>query len=526
VLHGKGTTLSIKSLRDTWTAERFERLKLAVSRLVSPGFATDADDFSIILDIDGHRERISSAIDRSRAMYSIQGRVKEDGSCEISYTDLSGVKEQWERSVLWPREADSNCGTFSFQINAWDLDREPLLHYLKKTGSRLGLRDFRRSLRDHSGISLYRDGFRILPYGESDNDWLRLDRRRVNNPTMRLSNNQILGWIQLTADGNPLLRDQTNREGLVTNGAYEHIREVVIELLGYLENRRFSARRTMGIQAKGGGSQAPGLEDAQSRRIETLLSGIGQQAASETALNELKGLIESRQQQMEDLVRFHVGLATTGRMAGIVFTQLRHCLRQFETEIKLIRRDLSYDEIDEDSLTDLRSGFVQMQELVADMHTRMDRLDPVATTRKGRRVSKTTLGMCITPILDTFEEALVKAEIQHRLHGDWRTEVTTNVSVVQQALCCIFENALEWLVRSDERRILDIRLSQTGITIANSGPAIAEEHRELLFEPHFSTTGSAGLGLTLAQSLMKGIGGQVQCVSVERGAEFRVVFGG
>ena len=48
---------------------------------------------------------------------------------------------------------------------------------------------------------------------------------------MRLSNNQLLGHIELTADENPGLRDQTNREGLVTNAAYQHLQGIVIELL-------------------------------------------------------------------------------------------------------------------------------------------------------------------------------------------------------------------------------------------------------------------------------------------------------
>src|SRR5207249_836327 len=89
----------------------------------------------------------------------------------------------------------------------------------------------------------------ILPYGEPDNDWLRLDRRRVNNPTVRLSNNQILGWVKISAERNPLLQDQTNREGLVNNEAYVHLQHVVVELLTHLEHRRFHARRSLGVGA-------------------------------------------------------------------------------------------------------------------------------------------------------------------------------------------------------------------------------------------------------------------------------------
>jgi len=56
-------------------------------------------------------------------------------------------------------------------------------------------------------------------YGEPHNDWLRLDVCGVNNPTMRLSNNPILGFVLISAHWNPELRDQTNREGLMESQA-------------------------------------------------------------------------------------------------------------------------------------------------------------------------------------------------------------------------------------------------------------------------------------------------------------------
>jgi hypothetical protein len=183
---------------------------LGLSRLVSP--LVD-DEFRIVLTINGAQQEISAAVNPESAMYSVWGEVGEGGHCTIHYKDINGDEEVWDRHVVWPEDSDVTCGPFAFRLSAWDLDTAPLNHFLKTTGSPMGLRDFRRTIREHSGVSLYRDGFRILPYGEPDNDWLRLDRRRVNNPTMRLSNNQILGAIQLTADQNPHLQDQTNREG-------------------------------------------------------------------------------------------------------------------------------------------------------------------------------------------------------------------------------------------------------------------------------------------------------------------------
>src|SRR5437879_2954389 len=103
---------------------------------------------------------------------------------------------------------------------------------LARIGPRLEVRAW---LKEWTGVSVYRDGFRVWPYGEPHDDWLRLDQRRVNNPVEHLSNNQILGFIEISRDGNPDLLDQTNREGLFHNQAVEDLRRLVYFVLQVLE---------------------------------------------------------------------------------------------------------------------------------------------------------------------------------------------------------------------------------------------------------------------------------------------------
>ena len=102
--------------------------------------------------------------------------------------------------------------------------------------------EVRAWLREWSGVSIYRNGFRVWPYGEPQDDWLGLDQRRVNNPVVRLSNNQVIGFVEISRDGNPLLLDQTNREGLSHNAAFEDLRRLVHFFFLEIENHRQSIR--------------------------------------------------------------------------------------------------------------------------------------------------------------------------------------------------------------------------------------------------------------------------------------------
>src|SRR5205823_6627238 len=64
------------------------------------------------------------------------------------------------------------------------------------------------------GLALYRDGFRVHPYGGPDDDWLDLDRKALASGGYKVNRRQLIGRVSISARQNPLLVDQTNREGL------------------------------------------------------------------------------------------------------------------------------------------------------------------------------------------------------------------------------------------------------------------------------------------------------------------------
>lgn len=101
----------------------------------------------------------------------------------------------------WPGNEPLRCGPVRARIFASHLETEAVA----RIGPRMEVRAW---LREWSGVSVYRDGFRVWPYGEPHDDWLRLDQRRVNNP-VRATEQQPGGRLRgdSAADRNPDLRD-------------------------------------------------------------------------------------------------------------------------------------------------------------------------------------------------------------------------------------------------------------------------------------------------------------------------------
>lgn len=74
-------------------------------------------------------------------------------------------------------------------------DFDPVTLDLSAIEDKTGIKQY---LRENGGIRVYRDGMRIYDYGEVGNDWLELDRKRINAPTAKIGNKLILGAIQLS----------------------------------------------------------------------------------------------------------------------------------------------------------------------------------------------------------------------------------------------------------------------------------------------------------------------------------------
>lgn len=91
-----------------------------------------------------------------------------------------------------------------------------------------------KKLDNYGGLYLYRDNFRILPYGRKDADFLQFEERRSRKAGYYFfSYRRMFGYIALTRAGNPQLKDKSSREGLINNAAY---RAFVYDLKGFFKD--------------------------------------------------------------------------------------------------------------------------------------------------------------------------------------------------------------------------------------------------------------------------------------------------
>ena len=108
----------------------------------------------------------------------------------------------------------------SLRIFWYSLGERPGQQYWKSS------LDTQRALKSLNGLRVYRDGIRVLPYGEAGDDWLALQSRYVSaGPRSRNPRpQQVTGWVNISRLSNPDLRDVANRQGLMNTPAFQELR--------------------------------------------------------------------------------------------------------------------------------------------------------------------------------------------------------------------------------------------------------------------------------------------------------------
>lgn len=82
------------------------------------------------------------------------------------------------------------------------------------------------------GIYVYRDGIRILPYGNSDYDWLNIERRRSKAAKDAFfSYRRTFGVVEISKKNNANLIEKAGREGFMENTAFRQMSGIIQNFL-------------------------------------------------------------------------------------------------------------------------------------------------------------------------------------------------------------------------------------------------------------------------------------------------------
>ena len=529
-----GTLLRLKNLNTDWDTEKIRTLRTELSRLLNP--IVPVEDFLIEVAIPDELNKdvnLNGIIERTELLnkpnYYIKGTITKEGDPKdfIYFSKEKGKEEQLfietNKFIQSSMLKAPIMGEFSFEFRVWNRDRDNLRNLGREVDFKYG--EVKKILDEQSGMSIYRDGFRVLPYGTPNNDWVRLDLRRVNNPTLRLSNNQIVGYILISTEENPLLKDQSNREGIVEGEAFDDLKEYIKLILNEVEQRRYQERER--FQTSDPNADKNLFEKAS---LDTIIK------TAKEKVPEQKELIETLEQkniELEDvitnaqeIISRYRRLSILGQLIDTIIHDGRGYLSKIDGRCYLILEELKEELLNK---TEIEDNTNKIQKIRKDFSKLFERIEPFGGKRRGK-FTNIVIEELIKDQFLLYNREISNLKIQYSI-----SESNHTMKIDKADFGIIFmnliQNSIYWLANSDKARKIEVEVSDSSesidIVFSDNGPGIKEGTEQSIFKPYFSTKpDGVGLGLTIVGELVSEYKGKLMLIDNGplEGATFKIMF--
>jgi len=427
--------------------------------------------------------------------------------------DLEGLIRGTSQEL--PFSALTSVGQFEFE--AYWYNRR-YLSGIDTIGNQKAVRELQKRW---SGILLFRDGFRVFPYGDDEDDWLGLDRRALGRPCYVLNKAQFVGHVKISRSANTNLVDQTNREGLRTTAEQsvfvailQHVvRDMLWDFFRDIDRKYKKSKVEIG-DLKG---EISTLESRARTALSKVKGFVPKEESAvyddlQHAFNEFKDLSVRAQQRIEEVEedsRQMIQMAGVGLMVEVVAHELARASESALEALEGLRG--------KDMPAEVKARLETLRAEMKSVSKRLRILDQLSVS--GRQRSEVfDLGELLTDIQEghagQFKRHRVKMNISAP-KGSLRMRAVKGMVV--QILENLLSNSIYWMDIKAAREAqfvptIDIEMSMNPPTIyfSDNGSGVSPEHREQVFRPFWSLKEKSkrrGLGLFIARENAQYLGG-------------------
>lgn len=561
----KGTRLILRGLKDVWDEESIKQLRNELALLVSPFQGTN--DFTIKIDTGKVWKELDGSVVVHKllldgANWKVVATVDDDDKVEISMTSSRHETEYHMKPTPW-NEAIKKQGTRSLcgplRLEFYFFVRRDA----ELTTKTLKAAEIVNFLKFNQGIRIYRDEFRVKPYGEPDGsgDWLKLAFRRMQNPegvsqkakpgSWRVGYNQVVGAVFISHEKNAGLNDQTNREGLLQGKAFDHLQVFALRVIQFFEihNQTFEIGRKVEL------APAEQAEEKAKTSIEEVSEALKELGALTARIPQMGGSDNnnplSTSQSVSDDVKKVIGeVQRRLEVAATGLEQSKKLFRDAEEQkntmanlasLGILAAAFGHETLDWTGtvvkntrwlLDNLAKGlFMVGPDIEAGVTTALE--DTANEAQKIRKFARFTLGNLnrhkrqrrefslvdtVNRVFDAFDEVL---RVQRNTRVDL-TELPTLPCIIngfemdwESVIVNLITNA-SWALddKPAAEREIKVALHDSGnewvLTFDDSGVGLEAGTEDMIFLPAFSTKRSArgelvgtGMGLFIVKSFVE-----------------------
>jgi len=541
----EGTTLIIKDLREGWSEASIKRIYRYVSDLFQPDYLSDSsqslnlakqNDESFKVRFSHIIEGVTYEIASPEKMLFNKNVAVIEGFVDSMGDGFFGVKSEKlnldDYAIKIQKSDDSSrfdkLKNIHFKAYYFIYNRQE--YYLNI--SQLELKNIYKLSQESSGIRLYRNGFRVLPYGEPKNDWLYFDKRytfQSGQGNIPLSNRNLFGFVEIIDKEGEMFQETASREGLIENDAFNELTDFLQKAFEAAKGR---ISEKISLIKKGENSQVD-LDDniddlPEKKTIEEEFEEVAKEDLNETAKEAIKSIKEKYYEVIEELSMLRI-LASLGLTIG----EFTHEIIQFTPSINgYIAKLYESNENDLKTLELLDN----LKKTFANFTSYTSYFNATVSENTSREIKP----VLITDVVEYFKKH-IKDDLERQ-----NTELTLDsygynlyttpmhISEWSSILYNLYTNSKKAIKRSGNTGKIRIITGEENdkiyLEIHDNGDGIPEENKTRVFNAFFTTSTPAGfdspsdekltgtgLGLKIIKDIIEGYRGIIKIIIPENG---------
>ena len=400
------------------------------------------------------------------------------------------------------------------------------------------------NLRNYGGVRLYRNGFRVLPYGEKFDDWLRLDLHTKTRTILPpVANQNFFGFVEITPNTQGYFEEVASREGLLETDAFNELREFVSSAIlsaivdfsyalgqskvfagekDYVKKDRYTFKGTVDELEE----SLEKLENApESVDDVKSLNGSLFEEDNKKHQSETEGSRVVPNQLIEEIKRQTRYLIDKAEMYRIL-AGLGLSMAEFTHEVKF-------------SILKVSNNLSKLQDALSDKSIGVDItqvLFAIDNLRSYTSFFEASFRKYVNEFLDTLKDTKHdddQIRIETSLNGVDFVSTKAHRANFDSIIVNLYSNAKKAIYRAGVEGVILIELEENDNSVdmifSDNGCGITDENKDKVFDEFFTTNTQVfsapenqqmlgmGLGLTIVREIVEGLGGEIEIIEPRTG---------
>ena len=234
----KGTTLIVDLLRESWTREELLKLKRSLMKLISPDANKGELPFDIELIVPTERENDNKTLGKTGINPNrdiVNGIIHNDileklniktTSIEVSVSEdgqliTSRLTDRGEYIFSVAEKNRKYYGLKDISIVVFYLNQSAKVNFTRQMG---GVQP-----KNYGSVFIYKNGFRINPYGEPGQDFFGIDQRKAQGWKRFLGTREIMGRISIKGNNDQFVETTSRAHGFIQTPAVDLLADLFLE---------------------------------------------------------------------------------------------------------------------------------------------------------------------------------------------------------------------------------------------------------------------------------------------------------